>query len=73
MSMGKNITIFKNGLITGLLLQLAVGPVFFFIINLTIQKTVIDGLAAVMAVTIVDYFYITLSIIGVGTMLEKRR
>lgn len=73
MSIGKNITIFKNGLITGLFLQLAVGPVFFFIINLTIQRTIFDGLIAVVAVTIVDYFYITLSVIGVDTLLEKRK
>lgn len=73
MSMCKNIVIFKNGLVTGLLLQLAVGPVFFFIINLTLQKTIFDGLIAVMAVTIVDYFYITLSIIGVSTLLEKKK
>ena len=30
--------IFQNGLLTGLFLQLAIGPVFFFIINLTLQK-----------------------------------
>jgi len=29
----------KNGLLTGLTLQLAIGPVFFFIINLTLQKS----------------------------------
>jgi len=65
--------IFKNGLITGLLLQLAIGPVFFFIVNLTLQKTILDGFAAVLAVTIVDYFYITLSILGIGKLLEKKR
>lgn len=68
-----NIKVFKNGLVTGLFLQLAVGPVFFFIINLTIQKTIFDGLIAAAAVTIVDYFYITLSIIGVGELLEKKK
>ena len=73
MNIGKNITVFKNGLVTGLLLQLAVGPVFFFIINLTLQKTIFDGLIAVIAVTIVDYFYITLSIIGVARLLEKKK
>jgi threonine/homoserine/homoserine lactone efflux protein len=64
--------IFKNGFLTGLLLQLAIGPVFFFIINLTLQRTVLDGLIAVLAVTIVDYFYITLAILGVGKLLEKK-
>ncbi len=65
--------IFKNGLITGLLLQLAIGPVFFFIVNLTLQKTILDGFVAVLAVTFVDYFYITLSILGIGKLLEKKK
>ena len=64
--------IIKNGLLTGLLLQLAIGPVFFFILNLTIQRTILDGLIAVLAVTIVDYFYITLAILGIGYFLEKK-
>jgi len=67
----KSITIFRKGLITGLTLQLAIGPVFFFIINLTLQKTFWNGLIAICAVTLVDYFYITLSILGLGKILEK--
>lgn len=65
--------VFKNGLLTGLVLQLAIGPVFFFIANLTLQKTIFDGLIAVLAVTIVDYFYITLAIFGIGKLLEKKK
>lgn len=65
--------IFRNGLATGLFLQLAIGPVFFFIANLTIQKSIFDGLAGVFAVTIVDYFYITLSIFGIGKLLENKK
>ena len=65
--------IFKNGLMTGLLLQLALGPVFFFIINLTLQRTILDGLIAVIAVTIVDYIYITLAILGIGSLLKKKK
>ena len=65
--------IVKNGLITGLILQLAIGPVFFFIINLTLQRTILDGLIAVLAVTIVDYFYITLAILGIGKLLERKK
>lgn len=67
------IKIFRNGLTTGLILQLAIGPVFFFIINVTLQKTIIDGFARVVAVTLVDYFYITLSIVGIGKLLENKR
>lgn len=62
---------FKKGFYTGLTLQLAIGPVFFFIINLTLQKTILDGFAGVLAVTVVDYFFITISILGVGTLLKE--
>lgn len=65
--------IFKNGLLTGLILQMAIGPVFFFIINLTLQKTIIDGFAGVVGVTLADYFYITLAIIGIGKLLEHKK
>lgn len=65
--------ILKNGLITGMFLQLAIGPVFFYIINLALQRSIYDGLIAVLAVTIVDYLYITLSIVGVGKLLEKKK
>ncbi len=65
--------IFKHWLLTGLLLQLAIGPVFFFIIHLTLQRTILYGFIAVGAVTIVDYFYITLAILGVGTLLKKKK
>jgi threonine/homoserine/homoserine lactone efflux protein len=65
--------IFRNGLATGLLLQLAIGPVFFFIVNLTLQRTILDGFVAVLAVTMVDYLYITLAILGVGKLLERKK
>lgn len=65
--------IFWNGLTTGLILQLAVGPVFFYIMNLVIKKSLVDGLMGVVAVTLVDYLYITLSIWGVGRLLEYKK
>lgn len=65
--------IFKNGLLTGLVLQLAIGPVFFYIINLTLQKTTLDGLVAVVGVTLGDYVYITLAILGIGELLKKEK
>ncbi len=63
----------KNGLLTGLTLQLAIGPVFFFIVNLALQKTFLDGLAGVFAVTTVDYLYISLAIFGIGKLLEHKK
>lgn len=71
--MTKSFKIFKNGLTTGLFLQLAIGPVFFYIVNLTLQRSIYDGLVAVLAVTIVDYLYITLSIVGIGKLLENKK
>ncbi len=68
-----NLKIISIGLGTGLLLQLAIGPVFFFITNLTLQKTIWDGFAGVAAVTLVDYLYITLAILGIGKLLEKKK
>lgn len=64
---------FINGLLTGLTLQFAIGPVFFFIMNLVLQKSSLDGVAGVLAVTLVDYLYISLSIIGIGKLLEHKK
>lgn len=61
-----------NGLVTGLTLQLAIGPVFFFIVNLTLQKTIFDGLAGVFGVTLADYTYIFLAIFGIGQLLKHQ-
>lgn len=69
----QNMKIIIKGLLTGLFLQLAVGPIFFYIMNLVLQKSLLDGLFAVLAVTLVDYFYITLSILGIGKLLEHRK
>lgn len=62
--------VLKNGFLTGLTLQIAIGPIFFFIVNLTLQRTILDGFVAVCAVTIVDYLYILLAILGIGKILE---
>lgn len=65
--------VFKNGLLTGLVLQMAIGPVFFFIINLVLQKTILDGFAGVMGVTLADYIYIALAIVGIGKLLKHQK
>lgn len=67
------VSIMLNGFLTGLLLQIAIGPVFFFILNISLQKTVIDGFFAVIAVTLVDYIFIALAVLGVGKLLEKHK
>jgi threonine/homoserine/homoserine lactone efflux protein len=64
---------FWKGLTTGLILQLAIGPVFIFLVNLTLQKTFWHGLVALCAVNLVDYFYILVAILGLGKILTKPR
>ncbi len=54
-------------------MQIAIGPVFFFAANLTLQKTLQDGIACVAAVVLADYIYIILAIVGVGKLLEKKK
>lgn len=67
------IQVFWNGLSTGLVLQLAIGPVFFFILNIALQRTMVDGFVSVLAVTLVDYCYILLAITGVGKLMEYHK
>lgn len=62
---------FVSGLMTGLFLQLAVGPLFFFIGGITLGSNFYNALFAILGVTFVDYLYIILSILGVGKLLEK--
>jgi len=65
------VAVLLNGFLTGLILQIAIGPVFFFILNISLQKTALDGLFAILAVTLVDYIFIALAVLGVGTLLER--
>jgi threonine/homoserine/homoserine lactone efflux protein len=60
-----------NGLLTGLFLQLAIGPVFFYIFKITLGSNFVNALFAILAVTLVDYLYIALSILGLGRILEN--
>ena len=53
------------------MLQAAIGPVFFFILNLTLQCSLLDGHAAVLAAVLVDYLYITLVVLGEGQLLKN--
>ncbi len=60
-----------KGLLTGLFLQLAIGPVFFFILGITINSNFINVLSAITAVTLVDYIYIALSLLGLSKIIER--
>jgi len=64
---------FFRGFKTGLILQFAIGPVFIFVMNIAVQHSLSDGIAAVAGVTAADYVYIALSVVGVGKLLENDR
>lgn len=65
--------VFLDGFLTGLILQVAIGPVFFYILNLALAGSLVDAYAAIGAAVLVDYLYITLAILGVGKAFESQR
>lgn len=71
--MKKNFLALKNSLLTGFIINLAIGPLFFFVINLALQKTMLDGLMGALAMTIVSYIYIALSTFGIGKLFENKK
>ena len=60
-----------DGMVTGLLLQLALGPVFFYIFGITIDSDFTSSLFAILAVTLADYIFIILSLFGVDKLLQE--
>ena len=60
-----------NGMLTGLFLQLALGPVFFYILGITVDSNYTNSLSAIFAVTLADYIYIVSSLIGIGKLFQK--
>jgi arginine exporter protein ArgO len=65
--------VFLDGFLTGLILQIAIGPVFFYILNLAFAGSLVDAFAAMGAAVLVDYLYIILAILGVGKTFENQR
>ena len=62
-----------KGLATGMMLQLAVGPVFFFVMNISMQEGAYNGVAAAAAVMMADFIYIILAAAGAGVLLSGER
>ncbi len=71
--MKKTFLVLRNGLLTGFIINLAIGPLFFFVINLSLQKTILDGLMGALALTVVSYIYIALATFGVGKLFESKK
>ncbi len=62
-----------EGMLTGLFLQLALGPVFFYILGITIDSSFTNSFFAILAVTMADYVFIILSLIGIGKLLQENK
>ena len=62
-----------NGMLTGLFLQMALGPVFFYVLGITIDSDYVNSLRGVLGVTLADYIYIALSLAGIGAFLRKEK
>ena len=61
-----------DGLKFGLLLQLAVGPMCLLVFNTAKNNGFLTSMSLVLAVTLVDAFYILLASLGVSKLLEKK-
>ncbi|MDD4095761.1 MAG: LysE family transporter [Oscillospiraceae bacterium] len=59
-----------NGLLTGLFLQLAIGPIFFFILSIAVESDLIVAWAGVLGVVLADYIYVALSILGIAKLID---
>lgn len=62
-----------DGLKFGMLLQIAVGPMCLMVFNTAKNTGFFVALSLVLAIAIVDEFYITLAGLGVSKLLEKER
>lgn len=60
-----------DGFKFGLMLQIAVGPVCFFIFQVAVSNGFVTALAGTLGVTIIDGLYILLAILGIGKLIEK--
>ncbi len=62
-----------SGIGTGMFLQLALGPVFFYVAGITLDSSYTNSFSGILAVTLADYMYIVLSLMGIGRLLQKER
>lgn len=62
---------YVSGIRTGMVLQLAIGPLFLVILSITLSSPFSNSLAAITGVTLVDFSYIGLALAGIGTVLQR--
>ena len=61
-----------DGLKFGMLLQLAVGPMCLMVFNTAKNVNFLVALSLVLAIALVDAFYIFLAGLGVSKLMEKK-
>lgn len=64
---------YLEGLRFGLLLQLAVGPMCLMVFNTAKNVSFLVALSLVLAIALVDAFYILLAALGVSKLLENKK
>lgn len=64
---------YLSGLRFGMLLQLAVGPMCLMVFNTAKDSGLLNALALVLAIALVDAFYITLAGFGVSKVLKNKK
>ncbi len=55
----------------GMLLQIAIGPVFIYIFKTAASSGILAAESGVLAATLMDSIFVTLAILGVGSLLDK--
>ena len=65
--------IYFQGLRFGMLLQLAIGPMCLMVFNTAQNYGFLPSLSLVLAIALVDAFYITLAGFGISRMLQKKK
>jgi threonine/homoserine/homoserine lactone efflux protein len=60
-----------NGILSGLFLALLIGPVFFTIIQTSIEKGFRSGVFVAIGVSLSDAFYITLAYLGIYQIFDN--
>ncbi len=65
-------TILK-GFSFGLLLQIAVGPLCIYIVKTSLSSGFLTAFSGVLAVTLADALFVTLALLGIGSLLNTNR
>lgn len=63
---------FFEGFKFGMILQISIGPVFLFILKTAINKSLLEALTGVLAVSIIDAFFIITAFMGLSFVINKK-